>query len=65
MINIVMDGGIEVWGLEFIQWVEQQVDQMDGMERIGKSVTDDKITIHIRPKLASTDHLMIGLPEAI
>jgi len=60
MITVIMDGGIETWGVEFIQWVEQQLDQMDGIERIGKSVTDEKIIIHLRQKLASTDHLMSG-----
>lgn len=65
MINIVMDGGIEAWGIEFIQWLEQQLDQMDGMERIGKSITDENVIIRIRPKLARTDHLMSGLLEVV
>jgi len=51
-MTVTLRGGIEVWGVEFVQWLEDRLDTLDGFERVGKSVTDDYIHIHMQTKTA-------------
>lgn len=50
MITVTLRGGIEIWGVEFVQWLEKQLDTLPGLERVGKSITDDYIHIHMSTK---------------
>lgn len=51
-MTVTLRGGIEVWGVEFVQWLEDRLDTLDGFERVGKSITDDYIHIHMQTKTA-------------
>lgn len=50
MITVTLRGGIEIWGVGFVQWLEKQLDTLSGLERIGKSITDNHIHIHMSTK---------------
>lgn len=46
-ITVTLNGGIDVWGVEFVQWLEKELDAQPRFVRVGKSVTDELIHIHI------------------
>jgi len=46
-ITVVLRGGIDVWGIDFVQWLERQLDTLPGLMRTGKDVSDDYILIHM------------------
>lgn len=49
-MTVTLRGGIDVWGTEFIQWLEHELDTLLGFDRVGKSVTTDYIHIHMQTK---------------
>ena len=49
-LTVTLRGGIDVWGVKFVQWLERELDTISRFERIGKSITDDRINIYINLK---------------